>query len=230
MRRICRIFIVTKNDPPSNELLRLLGIELATTGKRAAAAIQALSEEVLHLQAELAESQRQLESAETEADRDTLVPVFNRRAFERELVREISVAERYGSSLCIVFIDLDRFKLVNDRFGHSAGDAALIRVGEILAANTRETDIVGRLGGDEFAIALTHAEYDDCLIKAKALSEQIAHLTVRDTADETLSPVQIGASYGVSEWTKGSSAASLLAEADAAMFTMKARRRNRGQD
>lgn len=220
---------MSKNEPSAKELLNLLGIDLATTGKRAAAAIQALSEEVVELQKELEESQRQLASAESEADRDTLVPVYNRRAFERELSREISVAERYGSSLCLVFLDLDRFKLVNDRFGHAAGDAALIRVGEILTANTRDTDLVGRLGGDEFGVALTHAEYDDCLQKAKSLADQIAHLTVRDTDDDTLRPVQIGASYGVSEWSAGHSTASLLEEADAAMFTMKASRRNDGQ-
>lgn len=221
---------MNKNKHASNELVELLGIDLATTGKRAAAAIRALSEEVLHLQGEVDDLQRQLASAESEADQDTLVPVYNRRAFERELAREVAVAERYGSMLCIVFIDLDRFKLVNDRFGHSAGDAALIRVAEILSENTRETDLVGRLGGDEFAIALTHADFQDCRQKAKALAKQIGELTVRDTADDTVAPVQIGASYGVSEWSRGSSAATLLAEADAAMFAMKARRRNLRQE
>jgi len=202
MPGFCRICGVSNEDTPSNELIHLLDIDLATTGKRAAAAIQALSEEVLLLQEEVEDLQRQLTSAETEADRDTLVPVFNRRAFERELAREISVSERYGSSLCIVFIDLDRFKLVNDRFGHSAGDEALIHVGKILALHTRDSDLVGRLGGDEFAIALTHADFDACVEKAKALADQIALLTVRDTADETVAP----------------------------MFMMKASRRNRGQD
>jgi len=225
MLRIARILIVTKNKPSTNELVSLLGIDLAMTGKRAAAAIRALSEEVLHLQDEVDDLQRQLASAESEADRDTLVPVYNRRAFERELAREVAIAERHGTLLSIVFIDLDRFKLVNDRFGHSAGDTALIRVGEILLANTRDSDIVGRLGGDEFGVVLTHAEFLDGAAKAEALAEQIATLTVRDTADDTTPPVQIGASYGVSEWVNGSSASSLLAEADAEMFAMKARRR-----
>ena len=220
---------MAKNNHPSNELLGLLDINLATTGKRAAAAIQALSEEVLHLQNEVEHLKLQLASTSAEADRDTLVPIHNRRAFERELAREIAAAERYGNPLCVVFIDLDRFKLVNDRFGHAAGDAALVRVAQILRANTRETDLVGRIGGDEFGIALTHADYENCVEKAKSLAEEIALLTVRDTADETIAPVQIGASYGVSEWRKGSTVTSLLEEADAAMFAMKAGRRIRRQ-
>ncbi len=215
---------------PSDALIELLGIDLALVGKRAAAAIRALSDEVADLQAEVEQLRDQLVSAETEADMDTLVPVFNRRAFERELAREIAIGGRYGTPLSLVFIDLDRFKLVNDRFGHQAGDAALIKVGEILNTHTRETDLVGRLGGDEFGVVLTHAEVGDCENKARDLAAKIAALVVKDAQDESLPPVQIGASYGVSEWTNGISASALIAAADQAMFAMKASRRDIGQD
>lgn len=214
----------------SEQLIELLGIDLATTGKRAAAAIRALSEEVVLQQEEIDQLRDQLASTEIEADMDSLVPVFNRRAFERELNREIAIAGRYGTPLSLVFIDLDRFKLVNDRFGHPAGDHALIRVGEILNTQTRETDLVGRLGGDEFGVVLTHAELEDCRRKAHSLSEKIASLIVRDAGDDSLEPVQIGASYGVSEWVKGVTPAALIASADQAMFAMKAARRNLRQD
>lgn len=216
---------MSKEKPSTRALISRLGIDLATTGKRASAAIQALSEEILHLQRELDDLQLQLSSAEIEADEDTLVSAFNRRAFERELKREIAVADRYGTPLCVVFLDLDRFKAVNDQFGHPAGDSVLIKVAEILAANTRETDLVGRLGGDEFGIALTHADIHDCTKKAQSLSDQIADLVVRDAADPTIPAVSIGASFGVAEWSRGKSAAALLADADSAMFAMKARHR-----
>lgn len=208
----------------------MLGLDLAVVGKRAGAAIRALSEEVVDLQDEIDQLRDQLASAEIEADMDTLVPVFNRRAFERELNREIAVGARYGTPLCLVFIDLDRFKLVNDRFGHAAGDAALIKVGEILNTHTRETDLVGRLGGDEFGIALTHAEAADCYNKAQDLASRIGSLLVRDSEDNTRPPVEVGASFGVAEWSSGVSASSLIAEADQAMFAMKARRRISRQD
>lgn len=220
---------MTKTDRPSDALIRALGIDLALTGKRAAAAIQALSEEVVLLQDEVEALSDQLASAEAEADMDTLVPVYNRRAFERELNREIAVAGRYGTPFCLVFIDLDRFKQVNDRFGHKAGDEALIRVAEILNKHTRESDLVGRLGGDEFGIVLTHADLSDCQNKALDLATRIGSLVVRDSADEDTPPVQIGASYGVSEWHKGMSADMLIAEADQAMFAMKAARRKSAQ-
>lgn len=214
----------------SESLIKMLGIDLTLVGKRAAAAIRALSEEVVELQSEVDALQDQLVSAETEADMDTLVPVFNRRAFERELSREIAIGGRYGTPLSLVFIDLDRFKLVNDRFGHPAGDAALIKVGEILNTHTRETDLVGRLGGDEFGVVLTHAEVGDCHNKARDLAAKIAALIVKDSEDESLPAVQIGASYGVAEWANGITATALIAEADQAMFLMKAARRNNEQD
>ena len=219
---------MTGSKRSSDALIEMLGLDLAVMGKRAAAAIRALSDEVVVLQEEVEQLRDQLASAESEADMDTLVPVFNRRAFERELNREIAVGGRYGTPLSLVFIDLDRFKLVNDRFGHPAGDAALIKVGEILNTHTRETDLVGRLGGDEFGVVLTHAEVADCQNKARDLAAKIAALVVRDSQDESLPPVQIGASYGVSEWASGISASELIAEADQAMFAMKAARRNNG--
>ena len=221
---------MTHSDRAREDLIELLGLDLTLVGKRAAAAIRALSDEVVELQSEVEQLRDQLVSAETEADMDTLVPVFNRRAFERELSREIAVGGRYGTPLSLVFIDLDRFKLVNDRFGHPAGDAALIKVGEILNTHTRETDLVGRLGGDEFGVVLTHAEVEDCHNKARDLATKIAALIVKDSEDESLSPVQIGASYGVAEWAHGVSASGLIAEADQAMFVMKAARRENGQE
>lgn len=221
---------MTGSKRPSDALINALGLDLSLVGKRAAAAIRALSDEVVVLQEEVGQLQDQLASAETEADIDTLVPVYNRRAFERELNREIAVGGRYGTPLSLVFIDLDKFKLVNDRFGHPAGDAALIKVGEILNTHTRETDLVGRLGGDEFGVVLTHAEVADCENKARELATKIAALVVRDSQDESLPPVQVGASYGVAKWVNGVTAAELIAAADQAMFAMKATRRDSEQD
>jgi len=221
---------MTDSHRPSDALIDLMEINLDLVGKRAAAAIRALSDEVIVLQEEVDQLRDQLASAETEADMDSLVPVFNRRAFERELNREIAIGGRYGTPLSLVFIDLDKFKLVNDRFGHPAGDAALTKVGEILKLSTRETDLVGRLGGDEFGIVLTHAEIADCRNKAADLAAKIGALVVRDKDDDSLQPVQVGASYGVAEWSRGISASELIAEADQAMFAMKAASRNNGHD
>lgn len=215
---------VTKVDPPSNGLLEKLGVNLATTSRRVSAALKALADEVVWLDDEVSELRAQLIDARNRADMDTLVAVYNRRAFERELSIKISSAERYDHALCLIFFDLDGFKAVNDRFGHVAGDEVLKAVGEMLSSSARDTDIVGRLGGDEFAIALTHSEFENCQAKASELSKQISSLVVKDTTDQASPTIAIGASYGVSEWASGKSAIDLIHQSDQAMYAMKADR------
>jgi diguanylate cyclase (GGDEF)-like protein len=117
------------------------------------------------------------------ADNDALCPMFNRRAFEREVRREIALASRFGTPLSLIFTDLDHFKPVNDIYGHATGDAVLLKVSEILLGLTRDTDIVGRLGGDEFGIVLSQATLADSERKALQLTEQIDALTVRGADD-----------------------------------------------
>ena len=92
------------------------------------------------------------------ADEDSLAPIRNRRAFLRDLARTIGHVERYGTPFSLLYFDVNGLKAINDRFGHGAGDAALIHVADVLTANTRSSDVVGRLGGDEFAVLLALAD------------------------------------------------------------------------
>lgn len=207
------------------ELLCAIGLDPDTLPRQVSAAIQALAGEVLRLREDQARLNQALEDAAHLADRDALCPVFNRRAFEREVTREISLAERYGTPLCLIFIDLDRFKLINDRFGHATGDKVIQHVAQTLLDNVRQSDIVGRLGGDEFGIALTHAELPDAVSKAKALEAIIGAITVRDAENSDLETVHLGASCGTVLWTRGRDAASLIAEADETMFRRKSEKK-----
>ena len=210
-------------------LLDALGVDLGRLDRRTRAAIEALSEEVLALRDEASELRVALADAELLADNDTLTPIFNRRAFEREVRREIALSGRFQTPLSLIFIDLDNFKLVNDIYGHAAGDSVLIKVASILMDRTRETDIVGRLGGDEFGIVLAHATFEDTQRKAAQLAEAIDALEVRDEADPALPVVRVGASCGIVEWRTGQSAAALIARADQAMFLEKSRRKASGR-
>jgi len=210
-------------------LLDALGVDLGRLDRRTRAAIEALSEEVLALRDEASELRAALADAELLADNDTLTPIFNRRAFEREVRREIALSGRFQTPLSLIFIDLDNFKLVNDIYGHAAGDSVLIKVASILMDRTRETDIVGRLGGDEFGIVLAHATFEDTQRKAAQLAEAIDALEVRDEADPSLPVVRVGASCGIVEWRTGQSAAALIARADQAMFLEKSRRKASGR-
>lgn len=217
------------SDAEKRALLAALGVDLGRLDLRARAAIEALAEEVIALREEGDTLRARLADAELLADNDTLCPVFNRRAFEREVRREIALSGRFQTPLTLIFIDLDNFKAVNDVYGHAAGDSVLLKVADILLARTRETDIVGRLGGDEFGIVLAHASLEDSRRKAAQLAAAIDALEVRGEEGSTLPPVEIGASCGVVEWAAGQSAAGLIARADQAMFAEKSRRKGEGR-
>jgi len=214
----------------ADALLEALDIRADTHDLKTAAAFRALAEEVLFLREEERSLRHALATAEEQADSDVLCPVFNRRAFLRELAREMALSRRHGTELCLLYIDLDRFKLVNDRFGHARGDDILQRVSAIIGVNVRETDIVGRLGGDEFAVILSHAGLEDAAQKAVTLEERIARITIRpsDKTDEA-EPIQLGASCGVAEWDGISAPDLLISQADEAMFRAKARRLRAGE-
>lgn len=219
----------SSNAAERRALLDVLGVNLADLDIRTRAAIEALCDEVLALRELGDQLENDLEEAASLADNDALCPVFNRRAFEREIRREIALAARFRTPLSLIFIDLDNFKQVNDAFGHAAGDEVLIRISELLLRHTRETDIVGRLGGDEFGIVLAQATAADSIRKAEALSQEVDQLIVRREADDAGPGVHIGASCGVAEWQVGQNADTLLALADQAMFAQKARRKARSQ-
>jgi len=154
----------------------------------------------------------ELLAAHALADRDPLCPVFNRRAFMRELKREIARTERHDRSLSLLFIDLDKFKAINDTYGHEAGDQALIAMAQTLLKAVRQTDIVARIGGDEFAILLIETDLENAHKCASVLKERIA-----------AEKLQVSASIGVSHWDKGLTADELMVRADQAMFAQKAK-------
>ncbi len=207
-------------------LLDILCVDLGTLGVRERAALEALSEEVIALRDEVSRLRIELSDAELLADNDALCPVFNRRAFEREVRREIALADRFRTPLSLIFIDLDHFKKVNDVFGHAAGDDVLMRVSDILLQNTRETDIVGRLGGDEFGVVLAQASHADTMSKAAQLTMLIDQIVVCNGNENDVPPVRVGASCGIAEWQTGQGADTLIALGDQDMFAQKARRKS----
>ena len=122
---------------------------------------------------QLAEARRQLAALEARADVDPLTELPNRRAFERELARSLAYVKRHGTGAALLYLDLDDFKRVNDRHGHSAGDAMLRAVASVLGRHVRESDVVARIGGDEFALLLWNCDEADARAKALALEASI---------------------------------------------------------
>jgi diguanylate cyclase (GGDEF)-like protein len=180
-----------------------------------------LADQVASLKSDRARLVDRLRRSEELADRDTLVPVFNRRAFERELNRVISFAQRYEVQASLIYFDLDGFKQINDRFGHPAGDAILLAVGETLAANIRESDLVGRVGGDEFAVILAKAGPEDARRKGAQLAEAISRTEITYQGHR----LQVGAAYGSYTFDADDTGERALSRADEAMYANKVGRK-----
>lgn len=163
-----------------------------------------------HLQTRIAELENQV-------DLDGLTGLLNRQAFERELVRAISYAQRHQLEACLLYIDVDGFKAINDAFGHAAGDAALRNITSALMTNIRQSDLAGRLGGDEFGAFLLHAGSEDGATKAAMLSDLITGTPLSQGPHTFYARVSIG----VAPLIDGDTGASLMERADMAMYDQK---------
>jgi diguanylate cyclase (GGDEF)-like protein len=150
---------------------------------------------------------------------------MNRRGFERELKRVAAHVHRYGGNAALVYLDLDGFKPVNDRFGHAAGDAVLVAVAAALVASVRASDIVARIGGDEFAVLLWNLSPQDAGNKSQALERAVGATAVRWSGRR----LAVGATAGVAEFLADRDVAGLLARADAAMYARKRKRKASGE-
>ena len=159
------------------------------------------------------------EAIRYQALHDTLTGLANRSLLMEQLEREVALGQRQGSPLALLYIDLDGFKPVNDRFGHATGDALLLQVAERLRGCTRVSDMVCRQGGDEFVILVPQAgppQELDAL--ANKLEQELAKPFVLNE-----STVQISASIGIARFPdQGRSADALLRAADRAMYRAKA--------
>ena len=142
---------------------------------------------------------------------------LSQTAIHDELVREVQRAARHHGDLTCCFIDLDRFKQVNDRLGHLEGTRVLQRVATILRDGLRTTDSIGRFGGDEFVLILPDCTEAGGLELARRLHTLL--MTPGATTPPGSEPV--GASFGVAEWRPGMSADDLLAAADTALLSAK---------
>jgi diguanylate cyclase (GGDEF)-like protein len=170
----------------------------------------------------------ELEDLEVSASLDPLTLLWNRRVLEQRLDEEFARHERYGGRLALLMLDVDRFKSVNDRFGHATGDAVLVRVADMLRASLRATDIPVRYGGDEFAVLLPHTGKTEAFAVAEKLRLEIEEAVVDAEGPEGgRTRVEMRVSIGVAA-ARGGAASSqgLLEAADRALYRAKASGRN----
>lgn len=173
-----------------------------------------LCADLKHQNALLSERVRQLED---EICRDTLTPLYNRRYFEQAVASSIAHCQRYQSRAALLFVDVDDLKLINDTFGHAAGDEALRTVAQVLLANVRSTDVVARIGGDEFALILGAIGEGDIEHKVAQLTAGIA--ASRIGFGEAMT--SLSATFGHAFIHPDDQAENVLARADDHMYRLK---------
>ena len=195
----------------------VMGIPESELTPKVRAALVALMAEVEGMRKEVERTRERLAHLERLADQDPLAPLANRRAFVRELARYISVTERYETPNSVVYFDLNGLKDINDTHGHSAGDAALLRVANVLLESVRDSDVVERLGGDEFAVILAQSDLGAALDKATALAEAIGAAPFEWQGHA----IALAVAYGVYTFKPGESVDDALAAADRAMYANK---------
>jgi len=128
---------------------------------------------ILHFELQKEENLRRFERAQAEAQRDVLTGVYNRRGWETFLLAEESRCQKYGHSACVMVIDLDNLKKINDQNGHSAGDKLIKNAAYHLCETLRKGDIVARLGGDEFGILMIEIDAEEILKTVDRIQKQL---------------------------------------------------------
>jgi diguanylate cyclase (GGDEF)-like protein len=153
--------------------------------------------------------------ARAEAGTDTVTGCMNHRGMRRQLHEEVGRATRAGTPLSAMLIDLDNFKLVNDRHGHQAGDTMLREVGHTLVREFRAFDRVARYGGDEFVVILPNAELEPAAAAAQRALERLLAIPSFDATPGA------SASIGVAQWRAPMTVDELLEACDAALLRSK---------
>jgi len=160
-----------------------------------------------------------------QATTDALTGLYNRRQFDRLLARQIAEAQRYGDKLGLLFIDVDRFKEINDVHGHLVGDKVLRAIARRIAGSIRETDVCARIGGDEFCVLVNRIRCEEDM---QALAQGIVRAVEQPLPLGGLQ-LHVRVSLGIAVYPfDGLGAEGLMEHADHGMYAMKRRQRGPG--
>ena len=204
---------------------RILGafISMSTAPRMLVEQDLAPAMELADFTAMVIENARTVADLQRSATMDPLTGVFNTRFFHEVLTREAARSQRHNTSLSLLMMDLDNFKVINDTHGHVVGDKVLVQVARILNSCVRKVDLVFRCGGDEFGVVLPATTADGALHVGEKILEKIQSSNV---------PKSLGfkgettVSIGIAEYRAGSPAESLIADADQALYASKRESKN----
>ncbi len=168
-------------------------------------------------------AERELHVARSVAHTDPLTRLPNRSRLDRDLGELMRQAEQGGQPLCVLFLDIDHFKAINDRYGHAVGDRCLVMVGNLLRRHVRASDLIVRYGGEEFVLALDGAGGE----RGIAAAENLRAAVQEHGKDIDGHAIGLTVSIGLADCRAGDRVETLLARADAALYRAKREGRNR---
>jgi diguanylate cyclase (GGDEF)-like protein len=171
---------------------------------------------------EIRKQRKQNECYRREAHTDVLTGLANRRAFDIELARRISQRQRQGTKLCLLAMDVDHFKTINDTHGHQFGDAILKGIAEILSSKLRLMEVPARIGGDEFVVSLPGSDLAEASLMAERVRTAISEHCFSFSGVEH----RVTVSIGLAEALADDDALSLVKRADSALYAAKENGRN----
>lgn len=181
-------------------------------------------EQLIHLGTQVQALRRELDAARTQATLDALTQLFNRAAFDQELEKVAALGLLLGSEPCLIMIDVDHFKSINDRHGHPIGDEVLRAIADNLVRHfLRKEDFVCRFGGEEFGVIVR----DSTLAKVSTRIERARTTLVQSAVHTSVGEVPATYSAGVAALVPGESPARWLERADRALYDAKHQGRNR---
>jgi len=175
---------------------------------------------VVHMSSDITEIKELHQELERLAETDSLTGTYNRMKYEDIIAKELARSGRFGRPLSLIMFDIDHFKEVNDRYGHSIGDQVLKDVADIVREHKRQVDHLFRWGGEEFMIVALEADLEHATFLAERIRKAIEASSSHGVGNLTVS-------FGVTQYKEGDTDDTLLKRADAAMYKAKINGRNR---
>ena len=185
--------------------------------------LNSLIDKVKTIESESERTRKMLEQERHKATHDPLTQLPNREAYNERIWQETERFKRYDRPLTLAVCDIDKFKNINDSYGHQAGDKVLLLVSRLLTSRLRQVDFIARYGGEEFVIILPETNDEQALEVLNKIRSTIAQASFRFREE----PVQITVSFGIAQFSKDDHVESVFARADKSLYEAKHQGRNR---
>lgn len=187
--------------------------------------IKALSQKIKDMDGELKHTKDQLNKSQMKAMMDSLTQLPNRGAYDMNIQKEYERFRRYGGDLSLIVCDVDKFKKINDNYGHQAGDKVLQLISRQVKKGTRDTDLIARYGGEEFVVILPETNSEQAMLVGEKIRQQVSNSPFHFKGER----VQITVSCGIGVFEKGFRPEQVFDAADAALYKAKENGRNQCQ-